>query len=278
MSGASRPRRPPRERVGHEAGLTTGPVVGSFALAGLAVFVIPVLGLVLRAPWGRLPELLATPSALAALRLSVGTSLAAVVVSTAVGVPLAWVLARLEFPGRGLVRVLVALPMVLPPVVGGLALLTTFGERGLAGPLLEAVGVSLPFTTAGVVAAQTFVAAPFLVVAVEAGFASADPRVEEAARSLGARRWLTWRGVVLPAVRRSLLAGIALCWARALGEFGATIAFAGSLEGVTRTLPLAVYQQLQTGLDGAVAMSLVLLGVSVVVIGGLRSRLAGGLA
>lgn len=278
MSGASRPRGPLGERVGHEAGLTTGPVVGSFALVGLAVFVIPVLGLVLRAPWGRLPELLATPSALAALRLSVGTSLAAVVVSVAVGVPLAWVLARLEFPGRGLVRVLVALPMVLPPVVGGLALLTTFGERGLAGPLLEAVGVSLPFSTAGVVAAQTFVAAPFLVVTAEAGFASADPRVEEAARSLGARRWLTWRGVVLPAVRRSLLAGIALCWARALGEFGATIAFAGSLEGVTRTLPLAVYQQLQTGLDGAVAMSLVLLGVSVVVIGGLRSRLAGGLA
>lgn len=278
MSGASRPRRPLGERVGHGRGLTTGPVVGSLALAGLAVFVVPVLGLVLRAPWGRLPELLATPSALAALRLSVGTSVAAVAVSTAVGVPLAWVLARLRFPGRGLVRVLVALPMVLPPVVGGLALLTTFGQRGLAGPLLEAVGVSLPFTTAGVVAAQTFVAAPFLVVTAEAGFASADPRVEEAARSLGARRWLTWRGVVLPAARQSLLAGIALCWARALGEFGATIAFAGSLEGVTRTLPLAVYQQLQTGLDGAVAMSLVLLAVSLVVIGGLRSRLAGGLA
>lgn len=278
MTGVPSGRRSLGDRLGHGRGVTTGPVVGGLALVGLATFVVPVVGLLLRAPWGRLPELLTTPAALAALRLSVVTSVAAVLASMAVGVPLAWVLARLEFPGRGLVRVLVTLPMVLPPVVGGLALLTTFGERGLAGPLLEAAGLSLPFTTAGVVAAQTFVAAPFLVVTVQAGFASADPRVEDAAHSLGARRWRVWRSVVLPSVWQSVLAGVALCWARALGEFGATIAFAGSLEGVTQTLPLAVYAQLQTGLDGAIAMSLVLLGVSVVVIGGLRSRLTARLA
>lgn len=252
--------------------------MGGLALAGLAAFVVPVVGLLLRAPWGRLPELLATPAALAALRLSVVTSAAAVLLSVAVGVPLAWVLARLEFPGRELVRVLVTLPMVLPPVVAGLALLTAFGERGMAGPVLGVVGVSVPFTTAAVVVAQAFVAAPFLVVTVQSGFASADPRVEDAARSLGARRWRVWRSVVLPAARPSVLAGVALCWARALGEFGATIAFAGSLRGVTQTLPLAVYEQLQSGLDGAIAMSLVLLGVSVVVIGSLRSRLTARLS
>lgn len=277
MIGVSR-RRPTGGGVGHDRGVTTGPLVGGLALAGLAVFVVPVIGLLLRAPWDRLPALLATPAALAALRLSVVTSLAAVLVSVAVGVPLAWVLARLRFPGRGLVRVLVTAPMVLPPVVAGLALLTTFGERGMAGSALEVVGVSLPFTTAAVVAAQAFVAAPFLVVTVQAGFASADPRVEDAARSLGARRWRVWGSVVLPASRQSVLAGVALCWARALGEFGATIAFAGSLRGVTQTLPLAVYEQLQTGLDGAVAMSLVLLAVSLGVIASLRSRLTARLA
>lgn len=272
MNGVSLRRRL-GDRIRHGRGVTTGPVVGGLALLGLAAFVVPVVGLLLRAPWGRLPELLATPAALAALRLSVVTSAAAVLLSVAVGVPLAWALARLEFPGREMVRVLVILPMVLPPVVAGLALLAAFGERGVAGPLLGAVGMPLPFTTAAVVAAQTFVAAPFLVVTVQSGFASADARVEDAARSLGARRWRVWRSVVLPAARPSVLAGVALCWARALGEFGATIAFAGSLRGVTQTLPLAVYEQLQAGLDGAIAMSLVLLGVSVVVIGSLRSRL-----
>jgi molybdate transport system permease protein len=163
--------------------------------------------------------------------------------------------------------------MVLPPVVGGVALLLAFGRRGLVGAQLDAIGVHLPFTTAGAVIAETFVAMPFLVLTLEAAFRSTDRRLEDAARTLGASRWTVFRRVTLPLVRPSLLAGIVLCWARALGEFGATITFAGNLPGVTQTLPLFVFLKLEsTDADAAIVLSLVLVAVSLGVIVSLRDR------
>jgi len=241
-----------------------------------ALLVLPLVGLVLRAPWSRLPDQLGSPQVAAALRLSLGASLAALAVATVLGVPLAWLLARREFPGRRLLRALCLLPMVLPPVVGGVALLLAFGRRGIVGaPLDRLVGLTFPFTTAGVVLAEVFVAMPFLVVAVEAGFRGMDHRYEEAAASLGAGRWTTFRRVTLPLIAPSLAAGMALCWARAIGEFGATITFAGNLPGRTQTMPLAVYLALQSSPDAALLLSLVLLAVSVAVLFALRGRLLG---
>jgi molybdate transport system permease protein len=194
-------------------------------------------------------------------------------VAVVFGVPLAWVLARLTFPGRGLVRALVLLPLVFPPVVGGVALLTAFGRRGVVGQwLLKAFGVSLPFTTPGVVVAETFVAMPFLVIAVEGALRSTDIRFEDAAATLGASRWYTLRRVTLPMAMPGLAAGAVLCWARALGEFGATITFAGNLPGTTQTMPLAVYLALDRDPAAATVLSLVLIGVSVLVLAGLRER------
>jgi molybdate transport system permease protein len=211
-----------------------------------------------------------------ALRLSLECSVAAVALSVVLGVPLAWMLARVRFPGQSLVRALVTLPMVLPPVVGGVALLLAFGRRGFAGEALERLtGVTLPFTTAGAVLAEAFVAMPFLVVAVEAGIRQVDRRYEEAAATLGAGPWTRFWRVTLPLIAPSLGAGAALCWARALGEFGATITFAGNFPGRTQTMPLAVYIALETNPDGAVALSLILLAVSLVVLVGLRHRWLG---
>jgi molybdate transport system permease protein len=211
------------------------------------------------------------------LRLSLVTATAAMMLAFVVGLPLAWLLARVRFRGHGLVRALVTLPLVLPPVVGGVALLLAFGRRGLVGQYLyEWTGFSLPFTTAGVVVAETFVAMPFFVVTVEGALRSMDRRLEDAAATLGASRLLVLRRVTLPAVAPSLVAGAVLTWARALGEFGATITFAGNFPGRTQTMPLAVYIALQTDLDGAVALSLVLLAVSVTVLVLLRDRWLGG--
>ena len=243
--------------------------------ASLAVvfMALPLVSLLQRAPWSGLPDRLAQPEVAAALRLSLGCSLAATFVSVLLGVPLAWVLARTDLPGAALVRALVLLPMVLPPVVGGAALLFALGRRGLVGQWLEQrFGVVLPFSTAGVVVAETFVAMPFLVITVEAALRGADRRYEEAAATLGAGRWRTFRRVTLPAVRPSLAAGAVLCWARALGEFGATITFAGNLEGRTQTMPLAVYLALSRDRDAAIALSLVLIGVSLTVLVLLRDR------
>ncbi len=255
-------------------GLSTGRLLAGLAALGVALCLVPLVALVARTPWVALPGLVRDTGAATALRLSLVTSTAAVAASLAVGLPLAWVLARVEFPGRSLLRSLVLLPMVLPPVVAGVGLLAAFGRTGLLGGPLAAVGVSLPFTAAGTTLAQAFVAAPFLVLALEAGFASVDRRLEDAAQTLGASRWTVWRTVILPAVRPALLAGVALCWARALGEFGATVTFAGSLRGRTETLPLAVYRQLQVDPSGAVALSVLLLAVSLALIVGLRARLA----
>jgi molybdate transport system permease protein len=253
--------------------LTSAAAVKLAVGAAVAFFLLPLVGLLLRTPWGSLGTELATPVVRDALRLSLICSLAATGLSVLFGVPLAWALARWSFPGRSLVRALTTLPMIVPPVVGGVALLLAFGRRGFAGRWLdETFGVTLPFTLAGAVLAETFVAMPFLVITVEAGLRSMNRRFEEAAATLGARGWTTFRRVTLPLIAPSLWAGAALAWARALGEFGATITFAGNLQGRTQTIPLAVYLALETRLEAAVALSLVLLVVSLTVLVLLRDR------
>ena len=252
------------------------PLLVLLAGIGAAFFLIPLAGLLARAPWGSAWPLLTSPEAITALRLSLLASMSATAIAIVLGVPLAWMFARVAFPGRAVLRALTVLPMVLPPVVGGVALLTAFGRRGLLGTWLDqAFGVHLPFTTAGAILAETFVAMPFLVITVEAGLRGMDLRFEEAARALGARRWtVLWR-VTLPLVRPALVAGAVLCWARALGEFGATITFAGNFPGRTQTMPLAVYLALETNPDAAIMLSLVLLAVSLAVLIGLRDRWLG---
>jgi molybdate transport system permease protein len=240
---------------------------------GLAVFAIPFIGLLSRVPWGELPELLSNDLVTDALRLSMVTSLAATGVAILIGIPLAWILARLEFPGRSFVRGLVTLPLVLPPVVGGAALLFALGRRGLIGePLNQATGLLLPFSTSGVILANTFVAMPFLVITVEGALRNLDRRYEGAAASLGAGQWTVLRRVTLPMIGPSLVAGLVLTWARALGEFGATITFAGNLQGRTQTLPLAVFVALESDRDVAVALSLVMVVVSLAVLIALREN------
>jgi molybdate transport system permease protein len=234
---------------------------------------LPFVALLQRAPWRRLTDLLTEPVVTDALRLSLIGAFAATGLSLVVGVPLAWVLARTRFPGRSLVRALVILPMVLPPVVGGAALLFAFGRRGLlGGPVYDASGFLLPFSTGGVIVANTFVALPFLVVTVEAGLRSADRRYEDAAATLGAGRWTVLRRVTLPMAAPSIGAGAVLCWARALGEFGATVTFAGNLQGRTQTMPLAVFLTLESDREAAIALSLVLIAVSLAVLVPLRHR------
>ena len=270
--GSRRAARAGGRDVGRPGGSAVRVLTGT-AVVGLALFLLPLAGLVWRTPWRRLGTIVASAEVLAALRLSVLTSLGSLLVATVLGVPVAWLLARRDFPGKALLRALAVLPMVLPPVVGGVALLAAFGRRGLVGaPLFEAVGLRLPFSTWAVVLSGAFVAMPFLVIAVEAGLRSADLRLEDAAAVLGASRWTTYRRVTLPLVAPSLAAGMALCWARALGDFGATITFAGNLPGRTQTMPLAVYLLLESDPPAAYALSLVLLAISVVVLVALRGR------
>ncbi len=238
------------------------------AAAGVALLVLPLIGLLHRAPWSTIGAELAAPEARQALGLSLLCSAGALAVALVVGLPLAWILARTTFPGRSVLRALVTLPMVLPPVVGGVGLLAVFGRRGL-------IGTGLPFSTAGVVVAQAFVATPFLVIAAEAGLRQLDRRYEDAAATLGARPWHRFRTVTVPLIAPSLVAGAALAWARALGEFGATVTFAGSLPGRTRTLPTAIYAGLQTRPESAIALSVVLLAVSLAVLVALRGRWLG---
>jgi molybdate transport system permease protein len=244
----------------------------------VAFLAVPVIGLVTRASWSTVWSDLTSPVALDALKLSLICSLWATGLSMALGLPLAWVLARTQLPGRNLIRALAILPMVLPPVVGGVALLLAFGRDGLlGGPLHSLFGIELPFTTAGAVLAETFVAMPFLIITVEAALRTMDGRYEEVAANLGAGRWRTFRRVTLPMIAPSLVAGAALTWARALGEFGATITFAGDIQGRTQTLPLAVYLELQSNEGVAIAMSLALLAVSAVVLVALRGRWLGAI-
>ncbi|HEY2765075.1 MAG TPA: ABC transporter permease [Pseudonocardiaceae bacterium] len=248
--------------------------------AGLAfgLIVLPVAGLILRAPWSRFLELITSEASIAALELSLRTAAVATTVCVLIGGPLAVVLARGRVPGMRLVRSVVLLPLVLPPVVGGLALLYLLGRNGFAGKALDvAFGVTIPYTTTAVVLAQTFVALPFLVVSLEGALRTGGERYETMAATLGAPPWTVFWRITIPLVLPGLGSGMVLAFARCLGEFGATIAFAGSLQGVTRTLPLEVYLQREVDVDGAVALALVLVAVAIVVIAVARPRAAEGL-
>lgn len=243
------------------------------AALGIAFFVVPMVGLAVQTPWSNLVDLLSSEVVADALWLSLLSSVGATVISLVLGFPLAWILARVEFRGKALVRGLVLLPLVLPPVVGGAALLFAWGRRGVVGePLHELTGLVLPFSTWGVVIAATFVAMPFLVITVEGALHNLDARYEGAAASLGAGRWTVLRRVTLPMIAPSLIAGLVLTWARALGEFGATVTFAGNLQGRTQTLPLAVFVALESDRDTAVAVSLLMVAISLSVLVLLRER------
>ena len=249
------------------------------AVLGFGLIALPVAGLVLRAPWPRLGELITSAASLDALRLSLQTATVSTVACVLLGGPLAVVLARGSPPGLRVLRSLVLLPLVLPPVVGGLALLYLLGRNGLAGQALDAgFGLRLPFTTAAVVLAQVFVALPFLVVSLEGALRTAGERYEAVAATLGAGPWTVFRRVTIPLVLPGLGSGVVLAFARAMGEFGATIAFAGSLQGVTRTLPLEIYLRREVDVDAAIALSLLLVAVAAVVIVVARPRAAEGLS
>jgi molybdate transport system permease protein len=236
---------------------------------------LPLAGLVSRVAWGDFLALVTSDSALTALSLSLRTSAVSTVLCVLLGVPMALVLARTSFLGQAVLRSLVLLPLVLPPVVGGIALLYTFGRRGLLGSELEALGIQVAFSTTAVVLAQTFVSLPFLVVSLEGTLRSAGQRYEVVAASLGAAPTTVFRRVTLPLVLPGLVSGAVLAFARSLGEFGATITFAGNLPGTTQTLPLYIYNLRVTDPDAAVAMSLVLVVVAVVVIGFARQGRSG---
>lgn len=255
---------------------STGRLPAALTVVGfvaLGLLVLPLVGLLQRAPWSSLGSLLGEPEVREALRVSLVVSLSATAVCVVLGLPLAFVLARRQLRFPRIVRAVVMLPMVLPPVVAGTALLFALGRRGLVGQWLDSwVGVSLPFTTAGAVVAATFVALPFFVVTVEAALRQAGSDLDEAASSLGAGPWATLAHVTLPTIRPALAAGTALAWARALGEFGATLTFAGNFPGRTRTLPLETYLALERDPEAAVAVSLVLMAVALAVLIALRDR------
>lgn len=237
------------------------------AVVGALFLLLPLAAVTVEVNWAEFIPLVTSESSLAALSLSLRTATVSTLLCVLLGVPLALVLARLRFPGKRLVRSLVLLPLVLPPVVGGIALLYTFGRQGLLGGALEFMGVQVAFSTAAVVLAQTFVALPFLVLTLEGTLRTAGTRYEAVAATLGARPWTVLRRVTVPLVLPGIVSGAVLSFARCLGEFGATLAFAGSLQGVTRTLPLEIYLQREADADAAVALSLVLVVVAVVVVG-----------
>ena len=243
-------------------------VAASTLLVGLLG--LPIVALVLRVPPGELLERFQDHALLEALRLSLFTSVAATLVVMLLGLPVAYLLATRTFPGKRVLEALLELPMVLPPTVAGVGLLLAFGRRGLAGGALAALGLSIPFTTLAVIIAQVFVAAPFFIAATRAGLVEVDRRYLDVAATLRSSPARTLFQVMLPLAFPSLLAGAAMTWARALGEFGATITFAGNMPGVTQTMPLAVYLALQTDLDAAVAMSVLLLALSLAVLLGIR--------
>ena len=247
--------------------------VVAVAAAAVLLLALPVLALVQRAPWSELTSLLTRREVVDALGVSLVVSLLAAAIVLVLGTPLAWMLARVDLPLRRLVRALVLLPMVLPPVVGGTALLFALGRRGLFGQWLDRwVDLTLPFTTAGAVVAATFVALPFYVVTVEGALRTSGEDLEQVASTLGAGPVAVLRRITLPRLLPAMGAGLALAWARALGEFGATITFAGNLPGRTRTLPLATFQALESDPEAAIALSLVLLTVSLAVLVPTRDR------
>ena len=254
-------------------GRRTPVVVAVLAGFGVAFVVLPLAALLIRAPWSHLTDELSSSGAWTALRMSIMVSLAAAVLSLILGAPVAWVLARSTLPARAVLRAVVILPLVLPPVVGGVGLLAALGRSGIVGRWLDSIGIQLTFTIWGAIVATTFVSIPLMILAVEAGLRSLDPRFEQAASSMGASRAYVLRRVTLPLLRPQLAAGLILAWARALGEFGATITFAGNLAGRTQTLPLAVYQTRQTDPGAAILISLLLVALSLIVLVAMRDRI-----
>ena len=280
MTSPTTTRRDRGSRAAQDAALGRAPWQLRVPAAIAAAFlVLPLLALLVRVPWSTLPHLLTEPIVGEALRLSLICASAAAGLSMLFGIPLAWVLAHASGPLVNLLRALVTVPLVLPPVVGGVALLAAFGRRGVLGrPLDDLFGITLPFTPIAVVLAETFVALPFLVLTVEGAFRTLDSGYAEAAATLGASRWFTFRTVVLPLLAPAVLAGSVLAWARALGEFGASITFAGNSPGRTQTMPLAVYLAMERDPDAAIALSLILLLVCVLVLLLLRGRWLTGAA
>lgn len=259
-------------RLSHPRGLA---LIG---LPAAALVIVPIAAVVWRTPWSNFWSAVSNDASRTALVLSLRTSVVATLLALIFGTPLAWFLANSNLRGRSLVRALIILPMVLPPVVGGVALLFAFGRRGLMGGLLnDWFGIRLAFTETATVMAQFFVAAPFFVVVMEAAFDQVDQRVVGAARTFGAGPWRTFLTVTIPLVGPSLIAATVLTWARALGEFGATITFAGNTPGRTQTVPLAVYSALESGDDSALALSMLMVIVSVAVLVALRGRWMGAL-
>ena len=239
----------------------------TLALALTLVFLgLPVAALFVDVSPGDLLSSLGDSSSLDALRLSLETSAIALALIVAIGTPAAWMLATREFRLKPALVTLIELPLVLPPAAAGIALLAALGPHGVAGGLLDDAGITLVLTTAGVVVAMAFVASPFYIRQAQAAFESLDPRLLEAARTLGATEGRRFTRIAIPLARNGLLAGAALAWGRALGEFGATLMFAGSLRGVTQTAPLALYERFATDFAGAIALAVVLLAVSAAVL------------
>lgn len=248
------------------------------AAPAVLIIVLPVAAIMWRTPWSNFWSAISNENARTALTLSLRTSLIATVLAVSFGTPLAWILANSRARGRSVLRALCVLPMVLPPVIGGVALLYAFGRRGLLGAALDDwFGIRLAFSETAAILAEFFVAAPFFIVVMEAAFESIDQRLVGTARTFGAGPWKTFFGVTLPLVRSSFVAGIVLTWARALGEFGATITFAGNTQGRTQTVPLAVYSALESGNDSALALSMLMVIVSIIVLVSLRNRWLGAL-
>jgi molybdate transport system permease protein len=269
---ASSERRPAAARRRIRSAITIRTAVALAATILVAFIVVPLAGLILHISPAGLIAALQTPTAQQALRLSIFTTFCALAITLLLGTPLAYVLARASFPGRDLVDAIVDLPIVVPPAVAGLALLLVFGRHGTFGPVLGALGIQLSFSTAAVIMAQTFVASPFYVRSARAGFAAVDRTLEAASATLGMGPLRTFAFVTVPLAAPALLGGAVLCWARALGEFGATIMFAGNLAGVSQTLPLAVYLNLETGsIPIAVALSVILIAFSLIVVLAVRA-------
>jgi molybdate transport system permease protein len=246
--------------------------------AGLAtlVLLVPLVALVARSPWSRVPAVLGDPVVQDALWLSLVTATVAMVICLVLGLPLAWLLARVEFPGRRLLRAFVIVPLVLPPVVAGVALVTAFGRNGLiGGPVYDATGWTLAYTTSAVILAHVFVSLPFVVISIEGALRSTGAAYDAAAATLGATRWTTFRRVTVPLALPGIAAGMVLGWARSIGEFGATITFAGNYPGTTQIMPSFIYQKLASDPDAAMTLSVLLLGVSIGVLLLLRDRWLG---
>lgn len=259
-------------------GLSSPRGIALLALPALAIVAVPVIAVAWRTPWSQFWSSITGDATRTALWVSLRTSLTTTALALVFGTPLAWLLANSQFRGRSVIRALCVLPMVLPPVVGGVALLYAFGRRGVIGGALdEWFGIRLAFTETAAVMAQFFVAAPFFVVVMEAAFDQVDRRVIGTARTFGAGPWRTFLTVTLPLVGPSLVAGLVLTWARALGEFGATITFAGNTPGRTQTVPLAVFSALESGDDSALALSMLMVIISVAVLVALRGRWIGAL-